>query len=104
MDINGIVEVLNTYIQSINHSTCKVVLHKTKENAVMNAYKTYTWTLWIIVNGSKSIIGTITYTGREVTDTEEATNNKIMEEKLLFYIYDILYNHNLIYNGMPDKD
>ena len=86
MDINGIVEVLNTYIQSINNSTCKVVLHKTKENAVMNAYKTYTWTLWLIVNGSKSIIGTITYTGREVTDTEEVTNNKIMEEKLLFYI------------------
>ena len=91
MDINGIVEVLNTYIQSINNSTCKVVLHKTKENAVMNAYKTYTWTLWLIVNGSKSIIGTITYTGREVTDTEEVTNNKIMEEKLLFYIYDILF-------------
>lgn len=104
MDINGIVEVLNTYIQSINNSTCKVVLHKTKENAVMNAYKTYTWTLWLIVNGSKSIIGTITYTGREVTDTEEGTNNKIMEEKLLFYIYDILYNHNLTYYGMPDKD
>lgn len=104
MDINGIVEVLNTYIQSINNSTCKVVLHKTKENAVMNAYKTYTWALWLIVNGSKSIIGTITYTGREVTDTEEVTNNKIMEEKLLFYIYDILYNHNLIYYGMPDKD
>lgn len=104
MDINGIVEVLNTYIQSINNSTCKVVLHKTKENAVMNAYKTYTWTLWLIVNGSKSIIGTITYTGREVTDTEEVTNNKIMEEKLLFYIYDILSNHNLIYYGMPDKD
>ena len=97
MDINGIVEVLNTYIQSINNSICKVVLHKTKENAVMNAYKTYTWTLWLIVNGSKSIIGTITY-------TEEVTNNKIMEEKLLFYIYDILYNHNLIYYGMPDKD
>ena len=104
MDINGIVEVLNTYIQSINNSTCKVVLHKTKKNAVMNAYKTYTWTLWLIVNGSKSIIGNITYTGREVTDTEEITNNKIMENKLLFYIYDILYNHNLIYYGMPDKD
>ena len=42
MDINGIVEVLNTYIQSINKSTCKVVLHKTKENAAMNAYKNYT--------------------------------------------------------------
>lgn len=104
MDINGIVEVLNTYIQSINNSTCKVVLHKTKENAVMNAYKTYTWTLWLIVNGNKSIIGNITYTGREVTDTEEVTNNKIMEDKLLFYIYDILYNHNLIHYGMPDKD
>ena len=104
MDAVGIVEVLNTKLESMK---CKkgvhFILHKEIEcNSFSKAYKEYKWTLWYINNGEKFKVTTLSNTSRIVTEKEESEMTKYMEESLLTFIFNLLLDHDnltLMLNG-----
>lgn len=96
MDAVGIVEVLNTKLESMK---CKkgvhFILHKEIEcNSFSKAYKEYKWTLWYINNGEKFKVTTISHISRVVTEKEESEMTKCMEESLLTSIFNLLLDHD----------
>ena len=104
MDAIGIVEVLNTKLESMK---CKkgihFILHKEiKYNSFSKAYKEYRWTLWYINNEDKSVVNTLSYTDKATTENEYSKINEYMEKSFLSLIYSLLLdnsNLNLMLNG-----
>ena len=96
MDAVGIVEILNTKLESMK---CKngvhFILHKEIEcNSFSKAYKEQKWTLWYINNREKFKVTTLSHSGRIVTENEESKMIKYMEEQLLTFIFNLLQDHD----------
>lgn len=91
------VEIINTFNKFLGDiDGVVIVLQRTKMQTKIKAFKEYTWIVWYINKEKKYRLFTINHSAREVTESEEKHNIKLMEESLLSNLFNIIQDDKLL--------